>query len=52
MFSSAFGDLLLKFSQASYKIAAGDVEPGRKTETDAAVEKMSQNTGSGEQSKG
>ena len=36
MFSSAFGDLLEKFSHASNRIAEGDVEPGRKTETDDA----------------
>jgi hypothetical protein len=33
MFSSALGDRLLKFSQASNRIAEGDVDPGRKTDT-------------------
>ena len=36
MFSSALGDLLEKFSHASNRMAEGDVEPGRKTETDDA----------------
>ena len=36
MLSSAFGDLREKFSQASNRMAEGDVEPGRKTETDDA----------------
>lgn len=46
MFSSAFGDRLLKFSQASYKIAAGDVEPGRKMDTEAAArQKRAENAG-------
>jgi hypothetical protein len=33
MFSSALGERLLKFSQASNRIADGDVDPGRKTDT-------------------
>lgn len=34
MLSSAFGDLREKFSQASYRIAEGEVDPGRNTETE------------------
>lgn len=34
--SSAFGDRREKFSQASYRIAEGEVDPGRNTETDEA----------------
>ena len=38
MFSSALGDRLLKFSQASNRIAEGDVDPGRRTDTlDAGI---------------
>ena len=33
MFSSALGERLLKFSQASNRIAEGDADPGRKTDT-------------------
>ena len=33
IFSSALGERSLKFSQASNRIAEGDVEPGRKTDT-------------------
>jgi hypothetical protein len=36
MSSSAFGDFLLKFSHASKRMAAGDVDPGRKMETEEA----------------
>jgi len=32
MLSSAFGDLLTKFSQASYRMAEGDVDPGLNTD--------------------
>ena len=37
MLSSALGDRLEKFSYASKRIAEGDVEPGRKTDTDEAA---------------
>ena len=40
MFSSAFGDRRTKFSQASYSIADGDVEPGRNTDTEDAMMQM------------
>lgn len=36
MLSSALGERRVKFSQASYKIAEGEVDPGRNTETDDA----------------
>jgi len=44
MFSSALGERLLKLSQASNRIAEGDVDPGRKTDTldaDTTVRKAS-----------
>jgi hypothetical protein len=44
MFSSALGDRLLKFSQASNRIAEGEVDPGRKTDTldaETAISKAS-----------
>lgn len=37
MLSSALGDRFKNCSHASYKIADGDVEPGRKTDTDEAI---------------
>ena len=37
MLSSALGDRLENCSQASYRIADADVEPGRKTETEDAI---------------
>ena len=36
MLSSALGDRLEKFSQASKRMADGEVDPGRKTDTDDA----------------
>lgn len=36
--SSALGDRLLNCSQASYKIAEGELDPGRKTDTEDAIE--------------
>ncbi len=36
MLSSALGDRREKFSHASNKMAEGDVEPGRKTDTEDA----------------
>ena len=40
--SSDFGDLLRKLSQASYRIAAGEVEPGRKIDKEDADERYQQ----------
>jgi hypothetical protein len=36
MLSSAFGDLREKFSQASYNVAAGEIEPGLKMDNEEA----------------
>ena len=50
MFSSALGDRLLKFSQASNRIAEGDVDPGRKTDTldaETAISKATRLCGKG-----
>ncbi len=37
MLSSALGDRLLNCSQASYSIAEGELDPGRKTDTEDAI---------------
>lgn len=39
MLSSAFGDLLMKLSHASKRMAEGDVDPGLNTDSVDAIKK-------------
>jgi len=40
MLSSAFGDFFVKLSQASYRMAEGDVDPGLNIDNVEAIKKM------------
>ena len=44
MLSSAFGDFFVKLSQASYRMAEGDVDPGLNIDNVEAIKKKAQKT--------